>query len=141
MGHPSAAHLRVNVNELVQGDEIVLDGVEDRDTPALADALRRAVDAANRAAADEAGRAPNVTQREADAVASRIPLSDPGHPPAPRGDDDPNCPRCGEAVPVTIGDREAGDQIAAGEMQCPGCGTRLVRDIRGPADHGWRTAE
>ena len=79
IGHSGAAHLRVNVNELVQGNEIVLDGVEDRDTPALADALRRAVDAANRAAPGEAGRAPNVTQREADAVASHIPLNDLGH--------------------------------------------------------------
>lgn len=30
IGHPATAHLHVDMNELVQGDEIVLDGVEDR---------------------------------------------------------------------------------------------------------------
>jgi hypothetical protein len=92
VGHPGAAHLRVNVNELVLGDEIVLDGVEDREMPALADALRRAVDAANRAAIDE-------------------------------------------------GDRGAGDQLALSEMDCPSCGTRLVRAVEGHADHGWCLVE
>lgn len=141
IGHPGAAHLRMNVNELVQGDEIVLEGVEDREAPALADALQRAVDAANRVAPDDAGRALNVTRRDADAVASHIPFSDPEHAAGTGADKDPPCPRCGEAVPVTIGDREAGDQIVPAEMQCPACGTRLVRDIQGPADHGWRPAE
>ncbi len=137
IGHSGTAHLRVNVNELVQGDEIVLDGIEDRDTPALADALRRAVDAANRAAPDATARGRNVTQREAAAVASHIPLGERGHP----ADNSPLCPRCGEAVPITTGDRGVGEQSAPAEMQCPSCGARLVRDIRGPADHGWRPAQ
>ena len=38
IGHPGATQLRVNITELVQGDEIVLEGVEDRETRALADA-------------------------------------------------------------------------------------------------------
>jgi hypothetical protein len=98
IGHSGVAHLRVNVNELVQGDEIVLDGIEDRDTAALAEALRCAVDATNRTARDEAGRARNVTQREAAAVASHIPLSDSERPAASGADDDPPCPECGAAV-------------------------------------------
>lgn len=74
LGHPGAAHLRVNVDELIQGDEIVLDGVEDRDTSGLAGALQRAVDAANRANSHEADRVPNVSQGEADVVASHMPV-------------------------------------------------------------------
>ena len=79
LGHPGAAHLHVNVDELIQGNEIVLAGIEDRDTPGLASALQRAVDAANRADSHE-DRVPNVTQREADAVAShmRVDESSPG---------------------------------------------------------------
>ncbi len=77
VGHPSAAHLHVNVEELVRGDEIVLDGVEDRDTAGLADALRRAVDGANQADAPQADRAPNVSQNEADTVAGNMPVEEP----------------------------------------------------------------
>ena len=36
-------------NGIVQADQIVLDGVEQREGPALGDALEQAVDAANRA--------------------------------------------------------------------------------------------
>ena len=141
VGHPGAAHLRVNVNELVLGDEIVLDGVEDREMPALADALRRAVDAANRAAIDEVNRVPNVTQREADTVASHIPLSDPSAAGAAGAGSDPPWPRCGQPVPVAAGDRGVGDQLAVNEMDCPSCGARLVRAVEGHADHGWRRVE
>jgi hypothetical protein len=138
--HPGAAHLRVNVDDLVQGDEIVLDGVEDRDAPGLADALRRAVDAANRAYAHEADRGPNLSQREAEAVAGHIPLNKSAEATATDVRNDPPCPHCGRAVPVTGGDRTAGDQLAVGEMDCPSCGARLVRDVQGHADRGWRAA-
>jgi hypothetical protein len=142
VGHPGAAHLRMNINELVLGDEIVLDGVEDREMPALADALRRAVDAANRAAIDEVDRVSNMTQRDADTVASHIPVSDSGPAEAVRaGDAPPPCPGCGQPVPVAVGDRGAGDQLALNEMDCPSCGTRLVRAVEGHADHGWRLVE
>ena len=65
------------MNELVQGDEIVLDGVEDRDAPTLAVALQRAVDATNRTAIDLAKRRPNVSQRAANAIASHMHLDRP----------------------------------------------------------------
>jgi hypothetical protein len=141
VAHPGAAHLRVNVADVVQGNEIVLDGIEDRETPSLAEAIRRAVDAANLADADETTQVPNVTQREAEAVASHIPLDDSASGAAAAGDIDPPCPRCGQAVPVTVGDRDAGDQLAVGEIDCPACGARLVRDVEGHADRGWRPAD
>jgi hypothetical protein len=78
VAHPGTAHLTVNIDELVQGDEIVLQGVEDRETRSLAEAIRRAVDAANQADADEAVGAANVSQRQAEAVASHIPLDQSG---------------------------------------------------------------
>jgi len=139
VGHPGVGHLRVNVGELVRGDEIVLDGVEDRDTPALAEALQRAVDATNRADADK--HVPNVTQREADTVASHIPLSSARNVAIPDAGENPPCPRCGQAVPVATGDRTAGDQLALGEMGCPSCGAVLLRDVEGHADRGWRLAD
>ncbi len=89
LGHPSAAHLRVNVDDLVQGDEIVLDGIEDRDAPGLADALRRAVDATNQVDVEESDRVPNVTQSEADTVASHMPLGESGSAPIADAADDP----------------------------------------------------
>jgi len=138
--HPGAVHLRMNVDELVQGDEIVLDGVEDRDTAALADAVRRAVDAANRADAAETDRVPNVSQGEADEVAGHIPLHDSAQAATSDAGNDPSCPHCGRGVPVTEGDREAGDQFAVVEMDCPSCRARLVRDVQGHADRGWRLA-
>jgi hypothetical protein len=141
VAHPGAAHLRVNVDELVQGDELVLDGIEDRETPTLADAVRRAVDAANRADGDEAAGVPNLSQGEADVVASHIPLDDSGHGATTDAGADPPCPRCGQPVPVTAGDREAGDQLAVSEMACPKCGARLVRAVQGHADRGWRAVD
>jgi len=139
VGHPGVGHLRVNVCELVRGGEIVLDGVEDRDTPALAEALQRAVDATNRADVDTC--VPNVTQREADTVASHIPLSSARNVAIPDAGENPPCPRCGQAVPVATGDRTAGDQLALGEMGCPSCGAVLLRDVEGHADRGWRLAD
>jgi hypothetical protein len=139
VGHPGVAHLRVNVCELVRGDEIVLEGVEDRDTPALAEALQRAIDATNQADAEKC--VPNVTQREADTVASHIPLSDDRDVAIPSAGKDPPCPRCGQGVPVAAGDRAAGDQLALGEMGCPSCGAVLLRDVEGHVDRGWRLAD
>ena len=138
VGHPSAAHLRVNVDELVRGDEIVLDGVEDRDAAGLAGALQRAVDGANQVETGETDRAPNVTQNEADAIAGQMPVESPGQAAVTEPSDDPPCPSCGQAVPVAAGDRHAGDQLAVGERDCPNCGALIVRAVDGHADRGWR---
>jgi hypothetical protein len=141
IGHPGTAHLCVNVNELVQGNEIVLDGVEDLDAPALADALRRAIAAANQTEMHQADHAPNVTQGTADAIASHMRINEPDASAGMGAGDAPPCPRCGEAVPVTTGDRGAGDQLALGELECPSCGARLVRDVEGHVDRGWRCSD
>jgi predicted RNA-binding Zn-ribbon protein involved in translation (DUF1610 family) len=141
VGHPGAAHLHVNVDELVRGDEIVLDGVEDHDTAGLAGALQRAVDAANRVDTEDADAVPNVSQGEADAVAGRMAVEEPRHGAITDASNDPVCPSCGQAVPTTAGDRDAGDQFAVGERDCPNCGTHIVRDVQGHADQGWRSAE
>jgi hypothetical protein len=69
-GHPAIGHLRLN--DVVHGDHIVLEGVEGRDTGRLAGALRRAVDATNRACANRAEEAAGAAQSRADAVASEI---------------------------------------------------------------------
>ena len=140
LGHPGAAHLHVNVDELIQGDEIVLDGVEDRDTASLTDALQRAVDAANRADEEEGDRVPNVTQHEADAVADHMLVEESDQAAITAASSGPPCPRCGEAVPTTAGDRETGEQLAVGERDCPSCGASLVREVDGHADRGWRLA-
>ena len=65
-------------NQIVQGDQIVLDGVEAGEAATLAGALERAIDASNRAAIGEPMQAPNVTQHEADAIAGQISV---GRPP------------------------------------------------------------
>jgi hypothetical protein len=73
VGHAAVGHLRVNVNDLVQADQVVLEGVEAREAPVLGGALERAVDGANRASTVGARNPlPNVTQREADAIAHTI---------------------------------------------------------------------
>jgi ribosomal protein S27AE len=51
------------------------------------------------------------------------------------------CPRCGQAVPVTITTPQAGDQFAVEQLECPNCGVGLMRNIEGHADLGWRLAE
>lgn len=76
-GHPAIGHMRINVNEIVHGDEIVLDGVEPSEASALAQPLRRAVDAANKATTSEPDPARNATQREADAIAGQILVTEP----------------------------------------------------------------
>jgi hypothetical protein len=70
VGHAAVGHLRLN--EIVQGDQIVLEGVEASEAPALADALQRAVDAANQALAGEESSTANMAQQEADAIAAQI---------------------------------------------------------------------
>jgi hypothetical protein len=71
-GHAGVGHLRINVDEIVQGDQIVLEGVEPAEASALAEPLRRSVDAANRATNAEPNLPRNVTQREANSVAAQI---------------------------------------------------------------------
>ena len=70
VGHAAVGHLRLD--ELVQGDQIVLEGVEESEAPALAAALERVVDATNQAPAAEQSAAPNVAQEQADAIAEQI---------------------------------------------------------------------
>jgi len=70
VGHGAVGHLRLN--DLVQGDQIVLEGVEASETPSLTKALQRAVGAANHASTGPPDRGQNVTEQVADAVASDI---------------------------------------------------------------------
>ena len=70
-GHAAVGHLRLN--NIVQGDQIVLDGVEEREAANLADALRRAVDATNKACEDRDEQPnENMPRDTADAIAQRI---------------------------------------------------------------------
>ena len=70
-GHSAVGHLRLN--DIVQGDHIVLEGVEEREAPNLADALQRAVDATNDAC-EELAEQPtkNMPRHTADAIAQRV---------------------------------------------------------------------
>ena len=71
VGRAAVGHLRMD--ELVQGDEIALEGVEASEAPALADAVQRAVDATNQASAVVAhAPAVDAAQRDTHAVAERI---------------------------------------------------------------------
>jgi hypothetical protein len=49
LGHAAVGHLRLD--EIVQGNEIVPEGVEESEVPTLAGTLRRAVDATNKSEA------------------------------------------------------------------------------------------
>jgi hypothetical protein len=70
-GRSAVGHLRLN--DIVQGDHIVLEGVEEREASALAAALRRAVDATNDACEDRAEPPDeNMPRHTADAIAQRI---------------------------------------------------------------------
>lgn len=77
-GHAAVGYLRININEIVQGDQIVLEGVEPSEAPALAEPLQRAIDGANQAATTGPHQAPNATQQEADAIAGQIDANEPG---------------------------------------------------------------
>jgi hypothetical protein len=70
IGHAAVGHLRLN--ELVQGDEIVLEGVEASEAPALGGALKRAIDATNRAHPSAQHPTANMTREQADAIANQI---------------------------------------------------------------------
>jgi hypothetical protein len=70
-GQSAVGHLRLN--DIVQGDHIVLDGVEEREASNLADALERAVDATNNACEDRVEHPnENMPRDAADAIAQRI---------------------------------------------------------------------
>ena len=72
-GHPGVGHLRLK--HVVQGSDIVLDGVEASEAELLGPALRRAIDAANRVCAgdgDGAPERPNMPQEEADRLARSV---------------------------------------------------------------------
>ena len=70
VGHAGVGHL--SLNDVVQGDQLVLDGVEAREVSALAGALKRAVDLTNQTCAEEPERPANVTPSEADAIAHEM---------------------------------------------------------------------
>ncbi len=71
-GHAAVGHLRLN--EIVQGQEIVLEGVESDEASNIAGAVERAVDAANsdRADSNDTDQRQNVAQTEADAIAREV---------------------------------------------------------------------
>ena len=80
VGHAAVGHLRLNVNDIVQADQIVLEGVEQREAPALGDALEQAVNAANRTstdAPDAPDAPPNMTRKQADGIAHTIEVHEP----------------------------------------------------------------
>jgi hypothetical protein len=71
VGCPAVAHLRLD--HVVQGADIVLDGVEDTQATALGAALRAAVEGANGACdRDEAPESQNMDPALAETVARRV---------------------------------------------------------------------
>jgi hypothetical protein len=72
VGHAAVGHLRLD--DIVQGDQIVLEGVEAKDAWALASALGRAIDAANHMRIGAQKTIGNVAQEEADAIAAQVAL-------------------------------------------------------------------
>jgi hypothetical protein len=70
VGHPAVGHLRLN--DVVHGNQIVLEGVEEREAPLLSDALARAVTATNAECTTEPEPAANVAQPRADVIARAI---------------------------------------------------------------------
>jgi hypothetical protein len=71
-GRPAVGHLRLN--EIVRGQEIVLEGVESDEASHIAGAVERAVHAANTdcTGTEDADRSENVSQSEADSVARDV---------------------------------------------------------------------
>ena len=74
-GHPAVGHLRLK--HVVQGAEIVLDGVEPAEADRLGPVLGEAIAAANRACARESepvglARPANMEQQEADRLARAV---------------------------------------------------------------------
>jgi hypothetical protein len=74
VGHASVGHIRLD--GIVQGDEIVLEGVEASEAPTLAGSLQRAVEATNQAEIREDNPPRNMAQADADAVAHQITFDD-----------------------------------------------------------------
>jgi hypothetical protein len=70
VGHPAVGHLRLN--QVVQGDQIVLEGVEEREARLLSSALAQAVTATNAECTAAPESAANVAQPRADAIAREI---------------------------------------------------------------------
>ena len=70
VGHPAVGHL--HLDNIVQADHIVLDGVEDREAPLLSGALQRPIEATNAACDVETISSANVSQPEADATARKL---------------------------------------------------------------------
>ena len=71
-GHAAVGHLRVN--DIVQGQEIVLEGVESGEAANIAGAVERSVDATNAACPDttDVDQRENVPASEADAIANEV---------------------------------------------------------------------
>ena len=80
VGHSAVGHLRLNVNDIVQGNEIVLEGVEAKEAPSLGHALHRAIDAANHAGHVTPRARPNVSRNEANEIAHTIAAGQPDIP-------------------------------------------------------------
>jgi hypothetical protein len=72
LGQPAVGYLRLD--DIVQGDQIVLDGVEKREAPTLAGTLQRAVDATNKTRVHDSEPTANVAQSDADAIARQVVL-------------------------------------------------------------------
>ncbi len=70
VGHAAVGHLRLN--DIVHGDHIVLEGVEEREATLLSDALARAVTATNATCPTEPPQTANVPQPRADAIANEM---------------------------------------------------------------------
>src|SRR5215210_7892788 len=68
-GHPAVGHLQLD--EVVQGADVVLEGVEEREAPVLGDCLQRAVDAAN-ACLRNGEAAANMPETQAERIATQV---------------------------------------------------------------------
>jgi len=71
-GEPAIGHLRLN--DIVQGGEIVLEGVEEPEAPNLACALRRAVETTNEACKERRRGTGNMPRGRASAIAQQCPV-------------------------------------------------------------------
>lgn len=69
-GHAAVGHLRLR--EVVQGSDLVLEGVEEREAAALGGCLERAVAATNATRDPAAPRSANMPQEDADSIAVQI---------------------------------------------------------------------
>jgi hypothetical protein len=83
-GHPAVGHLAIT--DIVQGAELVLEGVEAAEAGRLGPAISQALAAANREVrpGDSAVPTANMSQEEADEIAHRIELHYTRPPDAPR---------------------------------------------------------